>query len=118
MSTKKNIIITGAGGMIGPMLAKRLLNDGYHLVLTDIVEPKVPDGCKDLGNIKCLKGDICNQAFVKQLLDAAQPLHAIFIFHGIMSAGSEANFDLVSNSSAVLSFSFPPARFKASSFPG
>lgn len=96
MSIKKNIIITGAGGMIGPMLAKRLLNDGYNLVLTDIVEPKVPEGVEKSENAKCLKGDICDEAFVKQLLDAAQPLHAIFIFHGIMSAGSEANFDLVS----------------------
>ncbi|KAJ4414089.1 hypothetical protein N0V82_008120 [Gnomoniopsis sp. IMI 355080] len=93
MSVRKNVIITGAGGMIGPMLAHRLLNDGYNLILTDIVEPKAPAG----GNsetVKCFKGDICDQAFVKQLLEAAAPLHAVFIFHGIMSAGSEANFDL------------------------
>lgn len=96
MSTKKNIIITGAGGMIGPMLAKRLLDDGYNLVLTDLVEPKVVTGSKHPENAKYMKGDICDQTFVKQLLDAAQPLHAIFIFHGIMSAGSEANYDLVS----------------------
>lgn len=96
MSTRKNIIITGAGGMIGPMLAQRLLNDGYRLVLTDIVEPRVPSGPEYLENTKCLKGDICDQTFVKELLDAAQPLHAIFVFHGIMSAGSEANYDLVS----------------------
>lgn len=97
MSIKKNVIITGAGGMIGPMLAQRLLNDGYNLILTDIVEPKAPEG----GNsetVKCFKGDICDQAFVKKLLDAAAPLHAVFIFHGIMSAGSEANFDLVGDS--------------------
>lgn len=96
MTIKKNIIITGAGGMIGPMLAKRLLNDGYHLILTDLVEPKVITGVKHPENAKYLKGDICDQTFVKQLLEAAQPLHAIFIFHGIMSAGSEANYDLVS----------------------
>lgn len=95
MSAKKNVIITGAGGMIGPMLAERLLSDGYNLILTDIVEPKVPKGGNS-ENVKAFKGDICDQAFVKQLLDAAAPLHAIFIFHGIMSAGSEANFDLVS----------------------
>lgn len=105
MSTKKNIIITGAGGMIGPMLAQRLLDDGYRLVLTDIVEPKVPNGPGYLENTKSLKGDICDQAFVRHLLDAAQPLHAIFIFHGIMSAGSEANFDLVSISGVNRAFS-------------
>lgn len=91
----KNVIITGAGGMIGPMLAKRLLTEGYNLILTDIVEPTIPQG-GNLENVKTFKGDICDQEFVKGLLAAAAPLHAIFIFHGIMSAGSEANFDLVS----------------------
>lgn len=95
MSAKKNVIITGAGGMIGPMLAERLLTEGYNLILTDIVEPKIPKGGNS-DNVKTFKGDICNQGFVKELLAAAAPLHAIFIFHGIMSAGSEANFDLVS----------------------
>lgn len=96
MLSQKKIIITGAGGMIGPMLAKRLLNDGYDVVMTDLVEPKVPEGVRSPENATCLKGDICDQSFVKTLLEVAQPLHAIFIFHGIMSAGSEANFDLVS----------------------
>ncbi|KAI4741779.1 putative nucleoside-diphosphate-sugar epimerase [Aureobasidium sp. EXF-12298] len=90
----KNIIITGAGGMIGPMLAKRLLNDGFHVVLTDLVQPQVPEGVAHPENATCLKGDICDPAFVQKLIQAAQPLDAIFIFHGIMSAGSEANFDL------------------------
>lgn len=95
MSGQKNIIITGAGGLVGPLLASRLLNDpSYRLVLTDIVEPSVPAGVKHPENATCLKGDIGDAAFVKTLLAAAQPLHAIFIFHGIMSAGSEANFDL------------------------
>ncbi|KAH8591935.1 hypothetical protein B0O99DRAFT_577582 [Bisporella sp. PMI_857] len=94
MSTPKNIIVTGAGGLIGPMLSKRLLNDGYRVIMTDIVEPIIPKGVKAPENAVCLKGDICDSTFVKTLLDAAQPLHAIYIFHGIMSAGSEANFDL------------------------
>ncbi len=93
--SEKNIIITGAGGLVGPLLASRLLDEPeYRLVLTDIVEPVVPEGVKYPQNATCLKGDIGDPAFVKTLLGAAQPLHAIFIFHGIMSAGSEANFDL------------------------
>lgn len=93
-TTTKNIVITGAAGLIGPLLAKRLLNDGYRIVMTDIVEPKVPEGVEHPENAICTKGDICDPAYVKSVLGAAQPLHAIFIFHGIMSAGSEANFDL------------------------
>ncbi|GAM83035.1 hypothetical protein ANO11243_010210 [Dothideomycetidae sp. 11243] len=91
---RKTVLITGAGGMIGPMLAKRLLDDGYIVVMTDLAQVKVPEGTRHPENAKCMRGDICDQAFVKTLLAAAQPLHAAFIFHGIMSAGSEANFDL------------------------
>ncbi|XDG09418.1 hypothetical protein ABKA04_009033 [Annulohypoxylon sp. FPYF3050] len=91
----KNIIITGAGGFIGPLLAARLLNDPeYKLILTDLVEPAVPAGVKYPENATIMTGDICDPAFVSSLLEAAKPLSAIFIFHGIMSAGSEANWDL------------------------
>jgi len=104
MEKPKNIIITGAGGMIGPMLAKRLLDDGHRLVLTDLVQPKVPEGVANPQNAICMKGDICDAAFVHTLLEAAEPLDAIFIFHGIMSAGSEANFDLVSSLTRLSSY--------------
>ncbi|KAI1657947.1 NAD(P)-binding protein [Daldinia decipiens] len=91
----KNIIVTGAGGFIGPLLVARLLNDpGYRVILTDLVEPVVPPGVEYPQNATALKGDICDPAFVASLLDAAAPLSAIFIFHGIMSAGSEADWDL------------------------
>ncbi|KAI1112813.1 hypothetical protein F5Y14DRAFT_420322 [Nemania sp. NC0429] len=92
---KKNIIITGAGGLIGPLIASRLLNDpDYNVVLTDLLDPVVPAGVAHPENAKCLKGDITQPAFIETLLAAAQPLHAVFVFHGIMSAGSEANYDL------------------------
>ncbi|KAI1185387.1 hypothetical protein F5B17DRAFT_34158 [Nemania serpens] len=93
----KNIIITGAGGLIGPLIATRLLNEpDYNVILTDLVDPVVPAGVAYPENATCLRGDITDASFVASLLAAAaQPrLHAIFVFHGIMSAGSEANFDL------------------------
>ncbi|KAI1265728.1 hypothetical protein F5Y18DRAFT_417012 [Xylariaceae sp. FL1019] len=87
--------ITGAGGLVGPLLASRLLDSPeYKVVLTDLVDPIVPQGVKYPQNATCMKGDITDASFVKSLLAAAQPLSAIFIFHGIMSAGSEANYDL------------------------
>ncbi|KAI0802846.1 hypothetical protein GGR55DRAFT_682955 [Xylaria sp. FL0064] len=91
----KNILITGAGGLIGPLIAQRLLNDPeYNVVLTDLVDPVIPAGVQYPQNARCLKGDITDTSFIQTLLAAAQPLHAVFLFHGIMSAGSEANFDL------------------------
>ena len=92
---RTNIIITGAGGLVGPLLAARLLDEPqYHLVLTDIVEPVVPKGVRYPEHAKCMKGDISDPSFLASLVAAAQPLGAIFVFHGIMSAGSEANYDL------------------------
>ncbi|KAK0634393.1 hypothetical protein B0T17DRAFT_513236 [Bombardia bombarda] len=95
MPERINIIITGAGGLVGPLLAARLLNSPqYHVVLTDLVDPVVPAGVAYPQNATCLKGDITSPPFVAQLIAAAQPVGAVFIFHGIMSAGSEANFEL------------------------
>jgi len=102
-TTKQNIIITGAGGLVGPLLASRLLlnstegKNKYHLILTDLTDPIVPRGVDahpDENNVTLLKGDITSPDFIKQLIAASQPLHAVFIFHGIMSAGSEADFEL------------------------
>ncbi|GAP91937.1 putative nucleoside-diphosphate-sugar epimerase [Rosellinia necatrix] len=91
----KNILITGAGGLVGPLLATRLLNEpGYNVTLTDLVDPAVPAGVRHPENARCVRGDITDRAFVASLVAGAGPLHAVFVFHGIMSAGSEADFDL------------------------
>lgn len=84
------ILITGAGGFLGQFLARELLNDGTHeLILTDVVDVPIPSGAKHPQNAKTIKADLCEDPskVVDKSLDAA------FIFHGIMSAGSEANFD-------------------------
>ncbi|KAH2803567.1 hypothetical protein KXW38_003642 [Aspergillus fumigatus] len=85
------ILITGAAGFIGQLLAKELLNDpSYHLTLTDIHEPPIPKGVKYPQNVKIIKADLL--AGAESVVDKS--LDAVFAFHGIMSSGSEANFDL------------------------
>ncbi|KAK4183007.1 hypothetical protein QBC35DRAFT_508934 [Podospora australis] len=93
---KKNILITGGAGLVGPLLASRLLNDSdeYHVFLTDLADPIVPQNVAYPQNCTPIKGDITSPSFVSDLINQAQPLHAVFLFHGIMSAGSEANYDL------------------------
>ena len=86
-----HILITGAAGFIGQLVAKELLDDeSYKVLLTDIVEPPVPPGAKFPQNAETRKVDILKQAegVVEESLDAA------FVFHGIMSVDSEENFDL------------------------
>ncbi|RMD43119.1 hypothetical protein DV735_g1977, partial [Chaetothyriales sp. CBS 134920] len=84
------ILVTGAGGFIGQFLARELLNDPSHqLILTDVVEFSVPRGSKHPKNATVVKADLSEDRSV-----VTSDLNAIYLFHGIMSAGSEANFDL------------------------
>ncbi|KAL3496874.1 hypothetical protein BJX62DRAFT_193134 [Aspergillus germanicus] len=86
-----HVLITGAAGFIGQLLAKELLNDpSYTLVLTDINEPPVPTGVKYPQNARTVTADLLTGA--STVVDKS--LDAVYAFHGIMSSGSEANFDL------------------------
>jgi len=85
------ILITGAGGFVGQLLAEHLLNDGHTLILVDIFEPPVPAAAeKHRHNTTCIKADLYDSP--ESVL--SKDLDAIYCFHGIMSAGSEADFDL------------------------
>lgn len=87
------ILITGAGGFVGQILAKALLDDEagrYHVVLTDIADVPIPKGVKLPQNATVIKADLLDETcrIVDEGLDAA------FILHGVMSSGSEENFEL------------------------
>ncbi|KAF2479198.1 putative nucleoside-diphosphate-sugar epimerase [Neohortaea acidophila] len=85
------ILITGAGGFLGQLLAEHLLKEQHHLVLTDIFEPPVPAGAAAFKqNVTSIKADILADPHAVLSPD----LNAAYIFHGIMSAGSEENLDL------------------------
>lgn len=89
------ILITGAAGFIGQLLAERLLAEPQNqLILTDVIQPPVPAKAKNPQNAKSIQADLCNTTSLNNLISASLPLDAVFIFHGIMSSGSEANFDL------------------------
>ena len=87
------ILITGAAGFIGQLLARKLLDDeegNYTLVLTDIVAPPIPMDARWPRNAKAIKADLASGA--QDVVD--KDLDAVFVFHGVMSSGSEANFEL------------------------
>ncbi|KAJ5032145.1 nucleoside-diphosphate-sugar epimerase [Bipolaris maydis] len=87
------ILITGAAGFIGQLVAKKLLEDknaAHSLILTDIIEPPIPKSTQPSSNVQAIRADLCNESS-----SVVTPgLDAIFIFHGIMSSGAEADFDL------------------------
>ncbi len=85
------ILITGAGGFLGQLLAEHLLKDGHSVVLTDIFEPAVPTAASEYkSKTQCIKADIHDEP--DSVL--SKDLDAIYVFHGIMSAGSESNLEL------------------------
>ncbi|KAJ5103493.1 hypothetical protein N7532_004022 [Penicillium argentinense] len=86
-----HVLITGAAGFIGQLLAKELLDDPkYNVTLTDIHQPPIPQGVRYPQNAKLVKSDLLTGA--KDVVDSS--LDAVYAFHGIMSSGSEANFEL------------------------
>jgi nucleoside-diphosphate-sugar epimerase len=89
------ILITGGGGFIGQLLAERLLSEPqYEIILTDIFEPPIPSKAKNPSHAKAIKADLCDASSLNSLVTSSLPLDSVFIFHGIMSSGSEVDFDL------------------------
>ncbi|CAH0053679.1 unnamed protein product [Clonostachys solani] len=87
------VLITGAAGFVGQNLAKTLLNDEtgkYSVVLTDVIEPPVPQNVKWPKQAQTIKADLISQS--QDVV--SKDLNAVYAFHGIMSSGSEADFDL------------------------
>ena len=85
------VLITGAGGFLGQLLAGHLLKEGHSLVLSDIFEPPVPAAASEhKQSATCIKADLYEDPFAVLSKD----LDGIYVFHGIMSAGSEENLEL------------------------
>ena len=89
------ILITGAAGFIGQLLAERLLSESQHqLILTDVILPPIPPRSKNPSNAVTIKADLCDPPSLHALFSSSTPLDAAILLHGIMSAGAEADFDL------------------------
>src|SRR5687767_4503377 len=90
--TKDNILITGGGGFIGQELITALLTQtpNASFTLSDIITPSVPKGAES--QVTSLKADLTDPSSVKSLLSSR--FTHVYILHGLMSGGAEANLDL------------------------
>ncbi|OCL09499.1 NAD-dependent epimerase/dehydratase-like protein [Glonium stellatum] len=86
------ILITGAGGFVGQTLASKLLSvyPEANLILADITEPNNPQ--PKSSRVKCVASDLTDSSACNVLLQSSPD--AVFILHGIMSSGAEANLEL------------------------
>jgi len=63
------------------------------VILTDIRPPPIPAALRDSGRITAVGADLADAADVARLLDGKQ-IHVCYAMHGLMSGGSEADFEL------------------------
>lgn len=91
------ILVTGAGGFVGQDLAAALLTGDRttHLTLTDVEEPPIPEAVQHKRpscEVRCVAADLTTPQDLESLLSTG--LDIIYILHGIISGGAEANLDL------------------------
>ena len=85
------ILVTGAGGFVGQILAKKLIetDSSTTLILADVKEPPNPTTSK---NVQTVAADLTDISASEALI-AHEP-DVVYILHGIMSSASEANLEL------------------------
>ncbi|KAF7560261.1 hypothetical protein G7046_g3880 [Stylonectria norvegica] len=90
-----HILITGGAGFIGQALVGALLSSSptLHVTLTDVIEPPIPsNAAKYNQQITSTKADLTDPSAVASLF--SRRYAAVYLLHGLMSGGSEANLDL------------------------
>ncbi|KAJ3774115.1 hypothetical protein FB446DRAFT_730190 [Lentinula raphanica] len=101
MSTPNIILVTGAGGFLASLVARALLEDtnslNIRLILTDVIEPKNPlkPGSSSSADVLTIKADLTDPEQINGLFNTPFGIpDTVYCMHGIMSQGSELNFDL------------------------
>lgn len=93
-----SILITGAGGYVGQELAAAFLASTpatTTVTITDVVEPAVPKSAtENASRLSCIRADLTSPKEVDELISASRPFETVYLLHGIMSSGAEANFEL------------------------
>ncbi|KAE8422426.1 Metalloenzyme, LuxS/M16 peptidase-like protein [Aspergillus pseudocaelatus] len=93
-----SILITGANGYVGQELASALLSSSPDITvtLTDIVTPAVPaaTAAQNTSRVKCVQADLTSPKVVDEMFTESHRFDTVYLLHGIMSSGSEANFEL------------------------
>jgi len=85
-----NVLITGAGGFLGRLLAEALLaRDGGRLVLLDREKPA---GFDDDPRVEALAGDIASPGVLAAAVTS--DIDTVFHLAAVVSGEAEANFDL------------------------
>ena len=93
-----SILITGAGGYVGQELLIALLRSTPFettITITDVKAPEIPAAAgENASRVRSIAADLTSPAAVEELIIPEQAFESVYVLHGIMSSGSEANFEL------------------------
>ncbi|KAL1405533.1 hypothetical protein Q8F55_009171 [Vanrija albida] len=89
----QTVLLTGANGFVGREVTKLLLElyPSLRVITTDIVEP--PRYVDDEKRLRVVQADLGKPDELAKLFEG-EKIGGVFALHGIMSGGSEANFEL------------------------
>ncbi|WWC70490.1 uncharacterized protein I206_104441 [Kwoniella pini CBS 10737] len=90
----ETVLVTGAGGFVGQKLVIQLLKlyPNIKIIATDIIEPP-NHGVTDSSKLKTIKADLGKPNELAGIFEG-EKIGGFFALHGIMSGGSEINFEL------------------------
>ncbi len=92
------VLITGASGFVGQILAEALLAQHHTVILADLRTPPIPGSSSSTTSphpsAVAVAADLTAEPFPAAALHLAADLDAIYVLHGIMSSGAEADLDL------------------------
>lgn len=93
-----SILVTGASGYVGQELAAALLRSTPSdtiITITDVQAPPVPASAAQYASrVRSVAADLTSPQVVDDLIKKSSPYETVYLLHGIMSSGSEANFEL------------------------
>lgn len=84
MTGQKQVLVTGGAGYIGSFMVKRLLNDGYSVVVADNLSRGSKDAVERRATLRV--GDLGDEGFLDQLFSEFQ-FDAVFHFAGYIAMG-------------------------------
>jgi short-subunit dehydrogenase len=95
----KRIVLTGAAGGMGELIAMELAAQGALLLLTDLDEQRLAHITERLGPLHaCLAADLCDEQGRKKLLQACRDFDGVDI---LINAAGMSEYALLANQSAA-----------------